>query len=89
MIIATGGCSYAGTGATGEGYRLAKEAGHTVTAIRPGLTGIVSFDSIGRQLQGLTLKNCQVTITPKMGKEKLYMRDLVNCYLLIMVSAVR
>ena len=70
VIIATGGCSYAGTGATGEGYRLAKEAGHTVTAIRPGLTGIVSSDSIGRQLQGLTLKNCQVTITPKAGKRK-------------------
>ena len=70
VIVATGGASYSSTGATGDGYRLAKEAGHTVIPIRPGLTGIVSEDSIGRQLQGLTLKNCQVAIAPMAGKRK-------------------
>lgn len=70
VILATGGCSYSGTGATGDGYRFALDAGHIITPIRPGLTGIVSMDNIGRQLQGLTIKNCQVVITPKEGKKK-------------------
>ena len=47
VIVATGGCSYVSTGSTGDGYEFAKEAGHTVTAIRPGLTGIVTADNIG------------------------------------------
>lgn len=37
VIIATGGFSYQTTGSTGDGYRFAKEAGHTVTDIRPSL----------------------------------------------------
>lgn len=67
VILATGGCSYASTGATGEGYRLAAMAGHTVTPLRPGLTGMVTADSIGKHLQGLALRNIAVTIS---GKEK-------------------
>lgn len=70
VIVATGGCSYVSTGSTGDGYEFAKEAGHTVTAIRPGLTGIVTADNIGKQLQGLTLKNCQVSIRRESGKQK-------------------
>ena len=73
VILATGGCSYPGTGATKEGYRLAEAAGHTVTLLRPGLTGIVSGDPVGKQLQGLTLKNIGVSITRrKAGKKPLY-----------------
>ncbi|MCQ2478925.1 MAG: aminoacetone oxidase family FAD-binding enzyme, partial [Clostridia bacterium] len=33
VIIATGGLSYPLTGSTGDGYRFAKETGHTVTAL--------------------------------------------------------
>lgn len=73
VILATGGCSYTSTGATGEGYRLAESAGHTITPLRPGLTGIVSEDTIGQQLQGLTLKNISIAITgEKAGKKSLY-----------------
>lgn len=70
VILATGGCSYASTGATGEGYRLAAMAGHTITPLRPGLTGMVSRDSIGKHLQGLTLRNIEVTITRKENHRK-------------------
>lgn len=70
VILATGGCSYASTGATGEGYRLAAMAGHTITPLRPGLTGMVSSDSIGQHLQGLTLRNIEVTITRKENHRK-------------------
>lgn len=73
VILATGGCSYPGTGATKEGYRLAEKAGHTVTPLRPGLTGIVSSDPVGQQLQGLTLKNIRAAIRKKSaGKKPLY-----------------
>lgn len=73
VILATGGCSYSSTGATGEGYRLAESAGHTIIPLRPGLTGIVSEDTIRGQLQGLTLKNIRIAITgEKTGKKSLY-----------------
>ncbi len=31
VIVCTGGLSYSGTGSTGDGYTMAKSAGHTVT----------------------------------------------------------
>ena len=37
VVIATGGLSYPSTGSTGDGYRFAKEAGHTVTPLSPAL----------------------------------------------------
>lgn len=36
VILCTGGSSYPRTGSTGDGYRMARELGHKVTAIRPG-----------------------------------------------------
>ncbi len=41
LIIATGGLSYPGTGSTGDGYRFAQAAGHTVTQLFPSLTALV------------------------------------------------
>ena len=37
VIVATGGLSYPATGSTGDGYRWAKELGHTVTGLHPAL----------------------------------------------------
>ena len=44
VIVATGGCSYASTGSTGDGYQFARQVGHSVTKLRPSL---VPFE-IGR-----------------------------------------
>jgi len=41
-IVATGGLSYPATGSTGDGYALAKQAGHTVVPTRPSLVPIVT-----------------------------------------------
>lgn len=41
LIIATGGMSYPTTGSTGDGYRFATDAGHTVTPLFPSLTALV------------------------------------------------
>ena len=40
MILATGGKSYPVTGSTGDGYRFAEEAGHTVTTVFPSETAL-------------------------------------------------
>ena len=41
LIIATGGLSYPGTGSTGDGFRFASAAGHTITPLFPSLTALV------------------------------------------------
>ncbi len=70
VIIATGGFSYQTTGSTGDGYRFAKEAGHTVTDIRPSLVPFLAKEDYVRQMQGLSLKNVEVRILN--GKKLLY-----------------
>ncbi|MDO4489807.1 MAG: NAD(P)/FAD-dependent oxidoreductase [Lachnospiraceae bacterium] len=70
VLIATGGFSYQTTGATGDGYRFAREAGHTVTDIRPALVPLVTGEEYITRMQGLSLKN--VTLTIKNGKKKLF-----------------
>lgn len=61
-IIATGGKSYPKTGSTGDGYSLAKEVGHKIIDIKPGLVPLKSNDSICGELQGLTLKNVEIKV---------------------------
>lgn len=62
VIVATGGMSYQSTGSTGDGYRFAKQAGHTVTELSPALVPFETADTVVKELQGLALKNIQVTV---------------------------
>ncbi|MBQ9505754.1 MAG: NAD(P)/FAD-dependent oxidoreductase [Clostridia bacterium] len=62
VVVATGGLSYPATGSTGDGYRFAKTAGHTVTPLRPSLVGLETDAPLWRNAQGLTLKNAAITI---------------------------
>lgn len=61
VIVATGGVSYPGTGSTGDGYRLAKPAGHTVIDPVPSLVPLESVEEWPKQLQGLSLVNVSAT----------------------------
>ena len=70
VIVATGGISYRSTGATGDGYRFAREAGLKVTETCPSLVPIVCAEEYLRDMQGLSLKN--VTLTVKTGKKVLF-----------------
>lgn len=70
VVIATGGLSYPTTGSTGDGYRFAKELGHTVTALSPGLVPFVVMEPVVQELQGLSLRNINVRILQ--GKKVLY-----------------
>ena len=60
-IIATGGLSYPKTGSTGDGYKLAREAGHTIIDTFPSLVPLKTKELWVKQAQGLTLKNVQVS----------------------------
>lgn len=70
VILTTGGCSYTSTGSTGDGYRFAKQLGHTVHACEPSLVPFETEEPWCKELMGLTLKN--ISIQVKDGKKKLY-----------------
>ena len=69
VILATGGVSYPATGSTGEGHRMAREAGHTVTPLRGSLVPLRDY-GLGRTLQGLSLRNVGLTVFE--DKKKIY-----------------
>ena len=62
IILATGGKSYPVTGSTGDGYKLAKELGHTITNIKPSLIPLVSRNEECGKLQGLSLRNVGIKL---------------------------
>lgn len=62
VIVATGGLSYPTTGSTGDGYRFAKEQGHTVTELSPALVPFETKEAVGKELQGLSLRNINARI---------------------------
>lgn len=57
VVIATGGYSYQTTGSNGDGYKFAKDCGHTVTDIYPSLVPFNVNESYIKELQGVSLKN--------------------------------
>jgi len=62
IILATGGCSYPATGSTGDGYKLAKSLGHSITKICPALVPMETKGNTAPELQGLSLKNVKASI---------------------------
>ena len=71
VIVATGGMSYPGTGSTGDGYKFAKIAGHSVTPLLPALVGINLCEDVS-SLAGVTLKNvaCKIVREGKVVAEE-------------------
>ena len=76
VILATGGMSYPGTGSTGDGYKLAKELGHTVTKIRASLVPLTVHSGrdlkICKSMQGLSLKNINIKIKDTSKSKVIY-----------------
>jgi hypothetical protein len=62
VIVATGGCSYPTTGSTGDGYSFARSQGHRIVPVRPGLVPFVTKEPYIKELQGLSLRNVQLTM---------------------------
>ena len=72
VVVATGGKSYPATGSTGDGYKWAAALGHTIITPRPALVPLNIREDWVKQLQGLSLKNVEVTLTHEekvLGKE--------------------
>ena len=68
VILATGGASYPRTGSTGDGYALAQSVGHTVTPIRGSLVPLESDDRCCKDMQGLSLRNVEMSVKNQKGK---------------------
>lgn len=68
VVVATGGLSYPATGSTGDGYRFAQAAGHTIVSPRASLVPLEEVGDTCARMQGLSLKN--VTLTLKNQKKK-------------------
>lgn len=72
VIIATGGLSYPGTGSTGDGYELAKQAGHKVTELVPSLVPLEIHEGFCSDLMGLSLRNVSIKVTDTEKNKEIY-----------------
>ena len=62
VIVATGGVSYPLTGSTGDGYELAKTAGHSIVEPRGSLVPLCAKGDLCGKLQGLSLRNVALRV---------------------------
>ena len=62
VVLATGGKTYPATGATGDGYRLAKSLGHTIVEPAPALTPVQVRDYRLAECAGLSFENASVRL---------------------------
>lgn len=69
-IVASGGVSYPLTGSTGDGHKWAQTLGHQVKPLSPALVPIEVKEPWILELQGLSLKNVEITISDQ--KKELY-----------------
>lgn len=65
VIIATGGASYPKTGSTGDGYALARGAGHTIITPKPALSALITSEQWVKTIKGVSLKNVEATLMLK------------------------
>lgn len=72
VVIATGGMSYPRTGSTGDGYRFARELGHTVGELRPSIVPIESRHPLCREAMGLSLKNVVLSVYESGKRRAIY-----------------
>lgn len=62
FLIATGGKSYPKTGSSGDAYKWLEKMGHKIIKPVPALTPIVVKEEIVKKLEGLSLKNVEISL---------------------------
>ena len=73
IILATGGKSYPLTGSTGDGYKIAKDIGHTIVPIKPSLVPLEVYEKEEcKKLQGLSLRNVSIKLIDTDRKKLIY-----------------
>ena len=75
IIIATGGKSYPLTGSTGDGYELARQAGHTIIEPKPSLVPLSVHEGFCSELMGLSLRNVSLKVIDTKRKSKVVYDD--------------
>ena len=68
VVVATGGVSYPATGSTGDGYRFARQVGHTIVTPRASLVPLESDDPDCAAMQGLSLRNVALRVRDQKNK---------------------
>ena len=69
LIIATGGLSYPQTGCTGEGYRFARQLGHTIVEPRASLVPLVTAETWPGPLAGTAVQ--EIRLSARINNKKL------------------
>ena len=77
VILTTGGASYPATGSTGDGYRLAASADHSVVPIRPALVPLETAGNFHTKMADLNLRNINVSLFVNGKKWKQAFGELV------------
>lgn len=75
IAVCCGGMSYPGTGSTGDGYQLARQAGHTITKLRPSLVPLAAQGEDCkdcRDMMGLSLKNISIKVQDTKSRKTVY-----------------
>ena len=62
IVLAVGGASYPLTGSTGDGYAMARDAGHHIVPIFPALVPLCTAEGWVRDVQGLSLRNVRAAL---------------------------
>lgn len=70
FILAVGGKSYPVTGSTGDGYAWAAELGHKIILPSPALVPIKTKESWVKDLQGVSLKNVEISVWQNKKKKE-------------------
>ncbi|MFH1537040.1 MAG: NAD(P)/FAD-dependent oxidoreductase [Patescibacteria group bacterium] len=65
FVLATGGKSYPDSGSSGDAYKWLEQMGHTIVEPRPALTPIIVKEKIVKRLEGLSLKDAEVSLWDK------------------------
>lgn len=75
VIVATGGMSYPQTGSTGDGYELARQAGHTIIEPKPSLVPLTAHEGFCSELMGLSLRNVGMKVVDTKKNNKTVYED--------------
>ncbi len=71
VIVATGGISYPRTGSDGDGFKMAKSLGISVTDLTPSLVPVETVEPLA-EIMGLSLKNVTLTVVNTETSKSVY-----------------
>ncbi len=77
LLITTGGRSYPATGSEGDGYRLAKNFGHSIVEPKPALTPVYVNEYQYADLSGMSFKDTKIKLYRDGKKFKEHQGDIL------------